>query len=146
MNSGIDMHAEWVKAYQDNTTAKQLLSIEAQLIVQADADVTSFRLNKPPHLQPSSIPLQLTSTRATLVINNITVTSNLHKIIRDNYLCSDMSRYIQCQTGLSSTQMEEIDWDSLGAALESQKTAHTNPPDKVHAQLAKYRNAETENL
>eukprot|EP00957_Ditylum_brightwellii_P000428 33068-Ditylum_brightwellii.AAC.1 len=32
-----------------------------------------------------------------------------------------MSRYIQQQTGLISAQMEEVDWDSLGAALESQK-------------------------
>eukprot|EP00957_Ditylum_brightwellii_P123894 9444308-Ditylum_brightwellii.AAC.1 len=47
--------------------------------------------------------------------------SDLHRIIQDNYLCSDMSRYIQRQTGLISAQMEEIDWDSLGAALKSQK-------------------------
>eukprot|EP00957_Ditylum_brightwellii_P209299 15361137-Ditylum_brightwellii.AAC.2 len=47
--------------------------------------------------------------------------SDLHKIIQNNYLCSDMSRYIQRQTGLISAQMEEINWDSLGAALESQK-------------------------
>eukprot|EP00957_Ditylum_brightwellii_P093090 7087419-Ditylum_brightwellii.AAC.1 len=92
------------------------------------------------------MPLKFTSTRATLIINNITVMSNLHKIIRDNYLCSDMSRYIQRRTGLISAQMEEIDWDSLGAALESQKTAHTNLPYKVYAQLVKHRPAKTEIL
>eukprot|EP00957_Ditylum_brightwellii_P117414 8955579-Ditylum_brightwellii.AAC.1 len=84
MKSRIDMQAEWVKAHQDNTTEIQLLPIEAQLKVQADADVTSFHLNIPTHLQPSPTPVKLTSTRATLIINNITVTSNLHKIIWDN--------------------------------------------------------------
>eukprot|EP00957_Ditylum_brightwellii_P020626 1555398-Ditylum_brightwellii.AAC.1 len=121
MESRIKMQAEWVKAHQDNTMELQLLPIEAQLNVQADTDVTSFCLNTLTHLQPSSMPLKLVSTRATLIVNNITVTSNLHKIIQDNYLCSDMSRYIQHQTGLISAQMEEIDWDSLGTALESQK-------------------------
>eukprot|EP00957_Ditylum_brightwellii_P193041 14698547-Ditylum_brightwellii.AAC.1 len=62
MNSGINMHAEWVKAHQDNKTSIQSLPLEAQLNVQADANVTSFRLNTPTHLQPSQIPLQLNST------------------------------------------------------------------------------------
>eukprot|EP00957_Ditylum_brightwellii_P144104 10979714-Ditylum_brightwellii.AAC.1 len=98
MKSEIDMQAEWVKTHQDKTTEIHLLPIEAQLNVQEDADVTSFRLNTPTHLQPSPTPLKPTSTRATLIINNITVMSNLHKIIQDNYLCSAMSCYIQRRT------------------------------------------------
>eukprot|EP00957_Ditylum_brightwellii_P203710 15335888-Ditylum_brightwellii.AAC.1 len=79
--SGIKMEAEWVKAHQDDTTELQLLPIQAQLNVQADINVTSFRLNTPTNLQPSSMLLTLTSTRATLIVNNITVTSDLHRII-----------------------------------------------------------------
>eukprot|EP00957_Ditylum_brightwellii_P149007 11345237-Ditylum_brightwellii.AAC.1 len=40
--SGLDMQASWVKAHQDKKTAVDLLPLDDQLNVCADADVTSF--------------------------------------------------------------------------------------------------------
>ena len=39
---GVDLHMEWVKAHQDKSTPVELLPLEAQLNVKADADVTDF--------------------------------------------------------------------------------------------------------
>jgi hypothetical protein len=120
-SKGINLHMEWVKAHQDNSTPVELLPLEAQLNVIADADVTAFRINTPPSLTPTATPIQFTSTRASIAINTTVSTSNLQQWIRDNYLCSDISRYIQRKTGLTTAQMEEIEWDCLGNALECQK-------------------------
>eukprot|EP00957_Ditylum_brightwellii_P027408 2072258-Ditylum_brightwellii.AAC.1 len=78
-------------------------------------------MNTPPSLTPTANPLQFRSTKASITINNTVITSNLQQWIRNNCLCSDISRYIQRKTGLTNAQMEEIEWDRLGNALERQK-------------------------
>eukprot|EP00957_Ditylum_brightwellii_P021875 1649351-Ditylum_brightwellii.AAC.1 len=84
--SGLDMQASWVKTHQDNNTAIYQLPLEAQLNVSADADVTSFCLHTPLHLQPSLTPISYQSTKAIIEINNTVITANLQQWIRDNYL------------------------------------------------------------
>eukprot|EP00957_Ditylum_brightwellii_P119645 9128541-Ditylum_brightwellii.AAC.1 len=97
-SKGLDLHMEWVKAHQDKKTLVDLLSLKAQLNVKADADVTEFRMNPPPHLTPTASPLQFWSTKASITINNTVITSNLQQWIRDNYLGSNISQYIQRKT------------------------------------------------
>eukprot|EP00957_Ditylum_brightwellii_P122055 9308489-Ditylum_brightwellii.AAC.1 len=114
------MQANWVKAHQDKKTAVDYLLLDAQLNVCTDADVTSFCLHTPPHLQPSLPPISHQSTKAIIEINNTVITANLQQWIQDNYLCSDILRYIQTQTRLTTTQMDAINWEN---------PAHTNPAD-----------------
>eukprot|EP00957_Ditylum_brightwellii_P003726 282977-Ditylum_brightwellii.AAC.1 len=102
---------EWVKAHQDKKTPVDLLSLDAQLNVKADADVTEFCMNPPPHLTPTASPLQFQSTKASITINNTVITLNLQQWIRDNYLCSDISQYIQRKTGLTIAQRDKIEWN-----------------------------------
>eukprot|EP00957_Ditylum_brightwellii_P130108 9924232-Ditylum_brightwellii.AAC.1 len=78
-------------------------------------------MNPPPHLTPTTSPLQFRSTKATITINNTVITLNLQQWIRDNYLYSDISQYIQRKTGLTTAQMDKIEWNRLGNALEHQK-------------------------
>eukprot|EP00957_Ditylum_brightwellii_P108563 8280484-Ditylum_brightwellii.AAC.1 len=118
---GLDLHMEWVKAHQDESTPVELLPLEAQLNVKADADVTDFLMNTLPSLTPTANPLQFRLMKASITMNNTVITSNLQQWIHDNYVCSDISRYIQRKTGLTTAQMEEIEWDRLGNALERQK-------------------------
>eukprot|EP00957_Ditylum_brightwellii_P027544 2082226-Ditylum_brightwellii.AAC.1 len=99
----------------------ELLPLEAQLKVKADADVTEFCMNTPPCLMPTASPLRFQSTKASITINNTVITSNLQQWIRNNYLCSDISGYIQRKTGLTTAQMDKIEWNRLGNALEHQK-------------------------
>eukprot|EP00957_Ditylum_brightwellii_P046591 3534611-Ditylum_brightwellii.AAC.1 len=83
---------EWVKAHQEKSTPVELLPLAAQLNVKADADVTEFCMNTPPCLMPTASPLQF--------------------------------RYLKIhpeKTGLTTAQMDEIEWDQLGDALELQK-------------------------
>eukprot|EP00957_Ditylum_brightwellii_P090096 6861360-Ditylum_brightwellii.AAC.1 len=82
----LDMQASWVKAHQDKKTAVDLLPLDAQLNVCADADVTSFQVHTPLHLRPSLMPIILRSTKATIEINNMVITANLQQWTRDNYL------------------------------------------------------------
>eukprot|EP00957_Ditylum_brightwellii_P032975 2500402-Ditylum_brightwellii.AAC.1 len=84
--SGLGIQASWVKAHQDNNTAIDQLPLEAQLNICADANVTSFRLHTPPHLQPSLTPISHQSTNAIIEFNNTVITANLQQWIRDNYL------------------------------------------------------------
>eukprot|EP00957_Ditylum_brightwellii_P124271 9472883-Ditylum_brightwellii.AAC.1 len=74
--SGLDIQASWVKAHQDNNKAIDQLPLEAQLNVRADANVTSFCLHTPPHLQPSLMPISHQSTKAIIEINNTVITAN----------------------------------------------------------------------
>eukprot|EP00957_Ditylum_brightwellii_P150389 11452353-Ditylum_brightwellii.AAC.1 len=46
---GIKISTTWVKAHQDNTTAVELLSLDAKLNVQADKDITIFCQPTPDH-------------------------------------------------------------------------------------------------
>eukprot|EP00957_Ditylum_brightwellii_P143409 10925293-Ditylum_brightwellii.AAC.1 len=112
---------EWVKAHQDEIMPVDLLSLKAQLNVKADADVTKFCMNTPPYLTPTASPLQFRLTKASITINNTVITPNLQQWIHNNYLCSDISRYIKRKTGLATAQMDEIEWNRLGNALEHQK-------------------------
>eukprot|EP00957_Ditylum_brightwellii_P073901 5615482-Ditylum_brightwellii.AAC.1 len=93
---------EWVKAHQDKITLVDLLPLKAQLNVKADADVTDFCMNPTPYLTPTASPLQFRSTQASITINNAVITSNLQQWIHNNYLCSDISQYIQRKKGLTT--------------------------------------------
>eukprot|EP00957_Ditylum_brightwellii_P007181 545327-Ditylum_brightwellii.AAC.1 len=91
MKSGMDMQVSWVKAHQDNNTAIDQLTLEAQLNERTDANVTSFFLHTPLHLQTSLTTISLQSTKVIIEINNMVITANLQQWIRDNYLASDIS-------------------------------------------------------
>eukprot|EP00957_Ditylum_brightwellii_P199681 15222108-Ditylum_brightwellii.AAC.2 len=56
-SSGLDMQANCFKAHQDKKIAVDFLTLDVQLIVHADADVTSFQLHTPPHLWPSPMSI-----------------------------------------------------------------------------------------
>eukprot|EP00957_Ditylum_brightwellii_P165739 12619132-Ditylum_brightwellii.AAC.1 len=102
---------EWVKAHQDKIMPVDLLSLEAQLNVKADANVTEFCMNPPPYLTPTASPMQFQSTKAFITINNTVITSNLQQWIHNNYLCYDISQYIQRKTGLTTAQMDKTEWN-----------------------------------
>eukprot|EP00957_Ditylum_brightwellii_P053297 4040791-Ditylum_brightwellii.AAC.1 len=91
--SGLDMQISWVNAHQDNTTAIDQPTLEAQLNVHADTNVTSFCLHIPLQLQPSLTAISHQSTKAIIKINNTVITANLQQWIQDNYLVSDILRY-----------------------------------------------------
>eukprot|EP00957_Ditylum_brightwellii_P015856 1194216-Ditylum_brightwellii.AAC.1 len=87
---GIDLQTHWVKAHQDDKTPAALLPLDAQLIIQADADVTTFRHSPPPDLAPSSNPVLFLSVRAYIQIKGVYVTSQLQQWIHNNHTSSDI--------------------------------------------------------
>eukprot|EP00957_Ditylum_brightwellii_P080706 6138010-Ditylum_brightwellii.AAC.1 len=118
---GPKVTAAWVKAHQDSTKCTDQLTLGAQLNVQTDTSVTTFRKSLPTHLTPSSKSALLQSCPASLVIAGIHDTANIQQLIQDHSTSSNTSRYIMQRTGLTLQHMDEIDWDNLGKALEAQK-------------------------
>eukprot|EP00957_Ditylum_brightwellii_P064004 4855043-Ditylum_brightwellii.AAC.1 len=67
------------------------LPLDAQLNVQADSNVTTFRKNPPIHMTPSSKPALLQSCPASLVINRVHATANIQQLILDHSTSSNIS-------------------------------------------------------
>eukprot|EP00957_Ditylum_brightwellii_P161620 12305769-Ditylum_brightwellii.AAC.1 len=58
------------------------------------------------------------SLNAFLKINGCTVTGKMKQFLHNSYTGSDILEHTQTKTGLSIDNMNKIDWDSLGTALE----------------------------
>eukprot|EP00957_Ditylum_brightwellii_P093399 7111890-Ditylum_brightwellii.AAC.1 len=105
---GTNVAAAWVKSHQDCKKRIADLTLDAQLNIQADADVTTFRKNIPTHLTPSSKPALLQSCPTSLVIAGTHVAANIQQLIWDHSTSSNISRYNMHCTGLTLQQMDEI--------------------------------------
>eukprot|EP00957_Ditylum_brightwellii_P053861 4080666-Ditylum_brightwellii.AAC.1 len=134
MEAGSTLSTVWVKAHQDNNTAAKLLTLDACLNIQADADATAFCPNTPDNLSNRSQPIMFPAVRAQILINDIFITGQLQKWICNNY------------TGLTCQLMTAINWKKLGTALERQKTSLQNLLHQIYAQLAQHRPSKTEIL
>eukprot|EP00957_Ditylum_brightwellii_P146249 11135712-Ditylum_brightwellii.AAC.1 len=110
---GIDLRTHWVKAHQDDKTPVALLLLNAQLNIQADADVTTLHHSPPPELVPSSNPVIFLYACAYIQINGVYVTSQLQQWLRSNHTSSDIKTYIMCHNGLTHQQMQQINWRNL---------------------------------
>ena len=88
----------------------------------ADQDVTNFRHNTPPQLEPTTTPLLFPSNKAFMKINNRHITNNLEHNLRDNLPSCNIRNYLQKKTSLGKEQMDQIDWDTHGKALQRQPT------------------------
>eukprot|EP00957_Ditylum_brightwellii_P120744 9210256-Ditylum_brightwellii.AAC.1 len=110
----------WVKAHQDNNKSRQELNLGAQINVLADADVNTFQNTTPEHLEPSTTLTLFSLSAAFITVNGCVITSKLNQRFCDNYTNSDVINCIHKKTGLTIPDMNLIDWDNLGAALERQ--------------------------
>jgi hypothetical protein len=102
-----------LKGHQDDTTTYDLLPIEAQLNVDADAAATLFQME---HGAMRYIVPIIAGNTAQLVINNKTVTYGYVKTIRNAYAEPLLKKYIGMCNQWSDLEMSTIDWTSLGTA------------------------------
>eukprot|EP00957_Ditylum_brightwellii_P139372 10622007-Ditylum_brightwellii.AAC.1 len=86
----------------------------------ANADMEKICLNTPIFLTPTATPTIAPSNTAYLQINKVTITNNIAEAFRGAYTVIDMECYIKKKTGYSQEQMDSVDWDSLGSALNRQ--------------------------
>eukprot|EP00957_Ditylum_brightwellii_P127974 9759606-Ditylum_brightwellii.AAC.1 len=87
----------------------------------ADSVANYFCFNTPPDLKPFSMPTMFPSLKAFLKINGCTVTGKMKQFLRDSYTGSDIFEHTWTKTGLIIANMNKIDWDNLGTALERQQ-------------------------
>eukprot|EP00957_Ditylum_brightwellii_P165317 12587466-Ditylum_brightwellii.AAC.1 len=112
--------AFWVKAHQDNNKPKQELNLDAQLNVLANADMNAFHDTTPEHLEPSTTPTLFPLSAVFITVNGCVITSKLNQWLCDNYTNSGILNHIHKKTGLTMLDINLIDWDNLGVALERQ--------------------------
>eukprot|EP00957_Ditylum_brightwellii_P190883 14534375-Ditylum_brightwellii.AAC.1 len=107
-DKGINLSTDWAKAHQDNNVAIELLPLDAHLNIQADTNATSFCLNMPVNLSPRSQPTLIPANQAQITIDDVFITSQLHKWIHNIYNSSDISLYIMHRMGLTCQLMQAI--------------------------------------
>ena len=100
-----------VKGHQDKETAYELLPIEAQLNVDADAVATLYQTD---HGATRFIVPMIAGNEAQLLINAKTVTYGYVKTIRNAYAYPLLHSYIGKRNQWSTTTLNTIDWTSLG--------------------------------
>ena len=102
-----------VKGHQDDNTAYALLSLKAQLNVDADTAASLFQTD---HGASRYLVPIITGNSAQLIINDKTITYGYVKTIRNAYAYPLLKSYISQSNKWSAWELSTIDWTSLGAA------------------------------
>eukprot|EP00957_Ditylum_brightwellii_P026392 1996383-Ditylum_brightwellii.AAC.1 len=105
--------ASWVKAHQDSNQSTNNLPLEAQLNVIADINVNAFQEHYPPSLEPSDSPVYIT-------INDCIITGKLYHLLWDKYSLLDITTHTYSKTNMTVEEIDLIDWNNVGIALEQQ--------------------------
>ena len=126
-----------VKGHQDDNTSYDLLPLEAQLNVDADAAATLFQTD---HGSTRFLVPIIAGNGAQLILNNKTVTYGYVKTIRNAYAYPLLCDYIGKRNQWSESELNTIDWTSLGAACNRHhhqrhfvvKLSHDLLPTRAH--------------
>jgi hypothetical protein len=102
-----------VKGHQDRDTAYSLLSLQAQLNVDADAAATVYQLE---YGVSQFLTPRTDGNNAQLILAEKTVTYNYVKHLRQAYSYPHLLAHIQKRNNWSDATMQTIDWMSLGQA------------------------------
>ena len=106
-------YIEHVKGHQDDVTAYALLSLEAQLNIDADAAATEYQ--EAFGGRRWKVP-RISGNRAQLSLSHKTITHHYVKNLRHAYCYPLLRAYIGKRNQWSDTELATIDWSGLGAA------------------------------
>ena len=102
-----------VKGHQDRDIAYALLSLQAQLNVDADAAATLYQID---YGSSRFLVPRITGNDAQLILDEKTVTYNYVKTLRQAYSSPLLLAHIGKRNKWSEATMKTIDWISLGQA------------------------------
>ena len=121
-----------VKGHQDRTQDVTMLSLEAHLNVEADAEARAFlNLHPEPYRKCHMFP----HTHAHLSVNNETITYRYPLRLRNAECDPLIERYLQDKHSWSSGTFNTINWKVHGMAIQTQRHRKLHTTKLVHDQL-----------